>query len=130
MSVKTVRTYSDLNMLFKQHPVTKDVTRKFDNAAVEASMKGLILTNYGERPFHPEIGSGIRGLLFELNTPGTRIAIRVSIESVINNFEPRVILSKVNVAADGDHGYRVTIKYRIINSLEPVSMTIMLRRVR
>jgi phage baseplate assembly protein W len=130
MSVKTVRTYSDLNMLFKPHPVTKDVTRKFNNAAVEASMKGLIMTNFGERPFHPEIGSGIRGLLFELSTPGTKIAIRTCIESVINNFEPRVILEEVSVEDSGENGYRVMIDYRIINSLEPVSMTIMLRRVR
>lgn len=130
MSTKNVRTYSDLDMMFKQHPVTKDVTRKFNENAVKLSLKGLILTNFGERPFHPEIGSGIRGLLFELDTPGTRIAIRNAITSVINNFEPRVLLNNVTVKSTSSNGYTIGIDYRIVNSIEPVTMTLMLKRVR
>lgn len=130
MSTKNVRTYSDLDMMFKQHPVTKDVTRKFNENAIKLSLKGLILTNFGERPFHPEIGSGIRGLLFELDTPGTRIAIRNAITSVINNFEPRVLLNNVTVKSTSSNGYTIGIDYRIVNSIEPVTMTLMLKRVR
>ena len=59
--------YSDLNLLFTAHPITKDVTRLLDADAVKRSVKNIVLTNYYERPFKPAFGGGIRNLLFELD---------------------------------------------------------------
>ncbi len=64
--------FSDLNLAFTAHPVTGAVTRKTDRDAVRQSVKSLVLTNFYERPFKPDIGCSLRNYLFELWTPATR----------------------------------------------------------
>ena len=59
------RIYSDLDLDFTRNPVTSDVVKLTDVEAVKRSVKNLIQTNHYERPFHPEIGSDVRALLFE-----------------------------------------------------------------
>ena len=71
MATRNTRQYSDFNLLFSSHPVTGDVTRKNDEEAVKASLRNLISTRHYERPFHPEIGCQIHGLLFENFNPVT-----------------------------------------------------------
>ena len=68
------RIYSDLDLDFTRNPVTSDVVKLTDVEAVKRSVRNLVNTNKGERPFHPEIGCGIRGLLFEPAGPLTSIA--------------------------------------------------------
>ena len=62
---RSTRTFSDLDLNFGMHPVTRDVVLKYDDQAIKAAVKNLVLTQNYERPFHSEIGSQIRGLLFE-----------------------------------------------------------------
>ena len=76
---------------------SKDVNKLVDVQAVKRAVRNLVLTNFYEKPFHPEIGSGVRGMLFELATPLTAIALSQAIEDVINNYEPRAIINFVNV---------------------------------
>jgi hypothetical protein len=71
---RNTRTFTDLDLNFLAHPVTKDVTAKTDEQAVKASIRNLILTSNYEKPFHPEIGSPIKSLLFEPATPLTLVA--------------------------------------------------------
>ena len=84
-SKKSVRTYKDLNLDFARHPVTNDLVKIEDVDAIKRSVRNLINTNFYERPFHPELGCGVRDLLFENYTPLTGIFIKRKIQEVLIN---------------------------------------------
>ena len=130
-SKKAVRTYKDLDLDFTRHPVTNDVVKIEDVNAVKRSVKNLVQTNHYERPFHPELGCGIRELLFENFTPLTGIFIKRKVEEVITNYEPRARLSQVTVNEQPDrNGIEVTVYFYVMNIPEPVSVTTLLQRIR
>ena len=70
-SARNVRQYSDLDLFFAPKGVSKDISKVTDIQAVKRSIRNLVLTNHYEKPFHPEIGSGVRDMLFEPMTPIT-----------------------------------------------------------
>lgn len=128
---RNTRTFSDLDLNFTKHPVTKDVVRKFDEEAIKASVKNLVLTQNYERPFHSEIGSQIRGLLFEPATPLLNVMLKRAISDTIINFEPRVRLNEVLVTVSPDNNeVYVSIHFTIINTTRPVSVDLILTRTR
>ena len=130
-SKRSNRIYSDLNLNFTKNPATKDVARLTDVEAVKRSVRNLILTNRFERPFHPEIGSSIRDLLFETITPLNAVLLEDRIEEVIVNFEPRVTLNQIIVQDEIDNNrYAVTISFYVNNTPEPVTITEFLQRLR
>jgi len=128
---RNTRTFSDLDLNFTAHPVTGDITKKFDESAIKQSVQNLILTMNYERPFHSEIGSQVRALLFEPASPMTTVMLQRSIEDVINNFEPRVILESVEVSGNlDDNAYYIKIYFRIINTQTPLDVDVILKRTR
>ena len=131
-SKKSVRSfYKDLDLDFTRNVVTNDVVKIEDVNAVKRSVKNLIQTNHYERPFHPELGCGIRELLFENFTPLTGIFIKRKVEEVITNYEPRARLSQVTVNEQPDrNGIQVTVFFYVMNIPEPVSVTTLLQRIR
>ena len=131
-SKKSVRSfYKDLDLDFTRNVVTNDVVKIEDVNAVKRSVKNLIQTNHFERPFHPELGCGIRELLFENFTPLTGIFIKRKVEEVITNYEPRARLSQVTVNEQPDrNGIEVTVYFYVMNIPEPVSVTTLLQRIR
>jgi len=130
-SKKSVRTFKDLDLDFTRNVVTNDVVKIEDVNAVKRSVKNLIQTNHYERPFHPELGCGIRELLFENFTPLTGIFIKRKVEEVITNYEPRARLSQVAVNEQPDrNGIQVTVYFYVMNIPEPVSVTTLLQRIR
>ena len=130
-SKRSTRIYSDLNLNFTKNPATKDVARLTDIEAVKRSVRNLILTNRFERPFHPEIGSSVRAILFENITPLNAVLLQDRNEEVIENFEPRVNLNQVIVQDEIDNNqYRVTISFYVVNTPEPVTITEFLQRLR
>ena len=92
---QTTRKYKDLDLAFTKHPVRGDINKHIDEIAVINSIKNLILTNHYEKPFHPEVGSGVKALLFELMDGVTARILEKEIEQVIENFEPRVKIKKI-----------------------------------
>jgi len=130
-SKRSTRIFSDLNLNFTKNPATKDVARLTDVEAVKRSVRNLVLTNRFERPFHPEIGSSIRDLLFENVSPLTAVLLKDRIAEVINNFEPRAGLVSVNVNDQPDKNeYVVTVSFYVLNSPEPTDVTVYLQRLR
>ena len=130
-SSRSVKTYSDLNLNFTRNPATGDVARLTDIEAVKRSVRNLVLTNQFERPFHPEIGSSVRALLFENVTPLNAILLEDRIREVIINFEDRAEITSVRVIDDADrNGYRVIINFQVLNSVENVTITEFLQRLR
>lgn len=125
------RTWSDLDLDFQAHPVTKDIVRKTDVEAVKRSVRNLILTNRYERPFQPQIDGGVTRHLFELGTPLTKHNVKSAIEIAIANFEPRAEVISVFVGGDLDtNGFEVTIEFRVVNHPNPVTIELFLERLR
>lgn len=123
--------YSDLDLDFIAHPTTKDVMRKTGIDAIKRSVRNLILTNFYDRPFRPWIGSNAQKLLFENANPLTATFLRDAIVEVLTNYEPRVVVQKVDVVFDYDNnGYSAKIYFVVLNSNEPVVTTIFLERIR
>ena len=82
-SYRAAKKYKDLNLNFSRHPITKDVRPITDAAAVKRSVRNLVQYGFFEKPFHPEIGSGIRDLLFENITPFTAAALERKIKEYL-----------------------------------------------
>lgn len=128
---RNTRIFSDLDFNFTAHPVTKDVSRRFDENAVKTALKNLILTRNYERPFHSEIGSPIRSLMFEPATPMLGVMLRQAIFDVVNNFEPRVQLTQVDVnVSDENNAIYITIEFKIVNTERPLTLDLTLERTR
>ena len=130
-SKKSVRTYVDLDLDFTRHPVTNDVVKIEDVDAVKRSVRNLVNTQFYERPFHPELGCGVRDLLFENYTPMTGIFMRRKIEEVLRNYEPRANLSSIQVNEQMDrNAIDVVVNFYVLNLPNPVSVTTTLQRIR
>tara|TARA_B100000927_G_scaffold237233_1_gene197999 strand:- start:191 stop:616 length:426 start_codon:yes stop_codon:yes gene_type:complete len=130
-SKKSVRTYRDLDLDFTRHPVTNDVVAIEDVNAVKRSVRNLINTNFYERPFHPELGCGVREMLFENYTPMTGIFMRRKIEEVLSNYEPRARLTSIEVNEQMDrNAIDVVVNFYVLNLPNPVSVTTTLQRIR
>ena len=105
---KSVKIYKDLNLDFQQNTATKDIQKIEDVESVKRSVRNLVSLNYYEKPFHPEIGSNIRGLLFEMISPQISHYIGKQLELLIKNYEPRCRLVQVVNRPDFDkNGYSV-----------------------
>ena len=131
-SSRSAQLYSDLDLFFGQNNSDKDVNIIHDVQAVKRSVRNLVLTNQYEKPFHPEIYSGVRGMLFELMTPTTAVIVARQVEDVIENFEPRARLVGVTAYPDLDrNAYEVTVEFYIVNTpTELVELTLALERIR
>ena len=125
------RRWSDLDLDFQSHPVTKDIVIKTDVEAVKRSVRNLILTNRYERPFQPQIDGGVTRHLFENSTPMTKHNVEAAVRTAINNFEPRAEVLDVFVGGDLDrNGFDVTITFRVVNTPDPVTIELFLERLR
>ena len=130
MANKT-RIFSDLDLNFKPHPVTGDITLKYDDNAIKQSLKNLLQLRHFEKPFHSEIGSPLRELLFEPITPLTQFMARRTIIDVVANFEPRVELIDVDViASDENNALYISITFKIVNTERPQTLEFVLERTR
>ena len=123
--------FRDLNLKFTKHPVLDDVTPLTDIEAVKNSVKHLVLTNFHERPFHPEIGSNLTALLFEPADQFTGIAMREEILRVLKDYEPRVTGVKVQILDDADaNRYHIQIGFTVIFSNTREEVEFNLQRLR
>ena len=130
-SKRSNRIYKDLDLNFTRNPVTNDVTKIEDVDAVKRSVRNLVQTNFYERPFHPELGCGIRELLFENYTPIVGIFLKRKISEVITAYEPRVSLQDISLEDDGDRNrLKVSIYFYVQGVPEPVVVETYLQRLR
>ena len=130
-SKRSSKIYKDLNLGFQQNSATKDIQKITDVEAVKRSVRNLINTNHYEKPFHPEIGSNLRAMLFENITPQMNHIISKNIELLIKNYEPRCRLVQVNSQPMFDrNGYACQISFYVVNHPEPVIVESFLERLR
>ena len=114
------RAFKDINLSFKRHPVTNDVVAIRDEDAIKRSVKNIIFTIVGEKPYLPDFGSKINDSLFELTTSLSEISISDQIISSLRNFEPRInnIEASVSILADS-HEMNCTVQYEIVGIPTP-----------
>jgi len=131
-SSRSAQIYSDLDLFFGQNNKTKDVNIVYDIQAVKRSVRNLVLLNAFDKPFHPEISSGVRGTLFELMTPVTAIILSRQVQDVIENFEPRARLVGVRASPNLERNeYEVSIEFYVVNApTELIDLTLPLERLR
>lgn len=131
-SDRNARKNRDLDLFFGKKSSDSDINVIEDIQAVKRSVRNLVLLDPYEKPFHPEIAGGIRGLLFELMSPFTAQQIAKKVEDVINNFEPRARLVTVRANPDLDrNAYDVTVEFYVVNApTELVDLTVMFERLR
>ena len=125
------RQWADLDLDFVNHPITKDIVRKTNVEAVKRAVRNLILTNRYDKPFHPEIDGGVTRHLFGLSTAHTKHDIEIAVKTCLQNYEPRVIVDQVIVSGDLDNnGFNVSIFFTVINTPEPIEISLFLERTR
>ncbi|MAH09433.1 MAG: hypothetical protein CL961_07180 [Euryarchaeota archaeon] len=126
------QTFKDLSVTFKKHPVTDDLVTVKDKAAIVQSITALLLTMKGERPFQPNLGSGIQKVLFEPLDYGSAGVIKSEITNVLARYEPRVSVEGIRCLPDElNNGYEVELQFSIIGRDDaPVAVEFFLERTR
>jgi phage baseplate assembly protein W len=123
--------FADFHKDLTQNPISEDLAVKRDEEAVKESIKNLILTDRGERLMQPLVGSNIRAMLFENNTPSTIKMIQDLITETIQTYEPRATLLDVVVQSSlDDSTVEVGIYFYINNVEQPITLTVFLERTR
>jgi phage baseplate assembly protein W len=123
--------YSDIGKDFLLNPVSSDVSRKINEESIKESIKNLVLTDRGERLFQPNVGCDIRAMLFENFTQETVDTMRNMIFETIEAYEPRCELLGVDVTGKIDsNNINVTITFAVIINEEPITLEILLNRIR
>lgn len=124
------RWYTDIDLNLTPHPSSRDLTLKYDKDAVKRSLRNIMLTNNYERPFRPNFGANLRGLLFELADDITKLEIRNQITEAIEDYEPRVVIDKIYLNEDKSNNMFVNIHYGVRGVIEPQELEVILQRVR
>ena len=130
-STRNSRQFRDIDLDFERNVVTNDINVVENVIAVKRAVKNLVQTNFYERPFQPELGCGVRELLFENFTPMTKVFLERKIEEVLINYEPRIQLQNVEVDDDQDKNRLVVdIYFYVIGVPGPQVVETFLQRVR
>jgi len=128
----TFETFKDLSVTFKKHPVSNDLVQVKDKAAITQSITALLLTSKGERPFQPQLGCGLRDILFEPLDYGSAAIIKTEIADVLKRYEPRISIDNIRcVPVEESNGYDVELFYTIVGREDaPVAVEFFLERTR
>lgn len=123
-------SYRDISLNFSDHPGTGDVSSVKDEAAVAQSIRGIVLTNTGERFFNPDLGGNIKALLFENWSPIVKSELEDRIETAITNYEPRANLIDIEATDNpSKNSVDITIIYRTNTSIQDAKVNIALKRI-
>ena len=123
--------YRDIPMSFKVHPVTGNMKLVANAESIKQSVKNIVLTNFYERPYQPELGGNVLAELFENMTPITEYNVARNIRQALENSEPRAVIEDINTTPVEDQNtLRVSIKFSVRNIPEPIEVDVLLERIR
>jgi phage baseplate assembly protein W len=126
-----ILSFSDLDMDMTIDPLTEDVSAITGENVVRQSLKNLLQFRRYEKPFHPEIDSGIMDLLFEPATPITVIQMKRKITELIQTYERRVRAVNVEIIDIPDeNSYRIDVQFQVQNRVEVFRATVIVERIR
>ena len=123
--------YTDIDLDMTKHPLTGDIVSLEDVTAIKRSVKHILQTNFGEKPFQPKFGSNLRAQLFEPGEPFTALNIRKNIIFAIEKYEPRVQLLEVKVFEDVDkNSFEASVHFLILSLNTDAGFDITIKRTR
>ena len=118
------RTYKDLAFSMFANPMSGDIGKKTGAAAVKGAITAILKTNFGERLFAPEFGTGIRALLFEQMNPITEQRLKKEVESAVARHEPRAEVLGVSVEAQEEQNrYEISVVFNVASEAETQKLT-------
>jgi phage baseplate assembly protein W len=127
----TARVFIDIDFNLTIHPSSGDVLKVYDVNAIKQSVKSLVRTEFYGRPFHPEIGSSVAGLLFENWSPFLDEAVKTTIKDVVDSNEPRASVEDVRTQFDpSSNSYNVEIDLYLYALMQAATVDIILKRIR
>jgi phage baseplate assembly protein W len=130
-TIKRDELFSDLFCNMDMHPGKKDLARQVNENAVKRSIVNLLLTDFHERIYQPYLGANLKYLLFEPADTTTLSLMRERIEVCIAKFEPRANILNISIVPTQDEQQmNVTVVFSIINTNKPVTLNLVLNRVR
>ena len=122
--------YKDIDLTFSPKPAG-DIFKKVDAAAVKQSVKNLLLTSRGEKPFNTFFGSNLNSALFGLDTEFDPEFVQNLIFDAITNHEPRARVLSVTVQLKPENNtLDTTVEFQVVNTKEIVTLDVSLARVR
>ena len=123
--------FRDIPMSFNVHPVTGNMKLVANAESIKQSVKNIVLTNFYERPYQPELGGNVLAQLFENMSPITEYNVTQNIRRALENNEPRAVVEDIRTTPVEDQNtLRVTIKFSVRNIPEPIEVDVLLERVR
>jgi hypothetical protein len=122
------RQFRDLSIGMKNNPNTEDFSVVKNENAIKQSIKNLILTGFGERPFQPTKGSRLRQMLFENFDVFMSEELKEEILNVVARFEPRVVVNEVRLEVDDTNNLEVEVDYTIIGETLTQTVDFLLER--
>ena len=118
------RTYKDLAYSMFANPMSGDIGKKTGGAAVKGAITAILSTNFGERLFAPDFGTGIRALLFEQMNPITEQRLKKEVESAVARHEPRAQVLGVSVKAQEEQNrYEISVVFNVTSEAEVQEIT-------
>ena len=131
MPLEPPKSFSDIDLSLVANPVTKDIAELENEKAIGQSIRNILSTDNGERLFRPDLGAGIRQMLFEPMNAFTEAKMQTAIESAIEAQEPRVVVQSVNISADEDnYKYDIFIMCIVKNTQQEIEVVQTLTRGR
>jgi phage baseplate assembly protein W len=132
ISIPKDKVYADLDLGLTKHPVYNDIRALTDIDAVKNSVRNLLLTNKGERPFRPNVGSNLTQLLFEHANPFTYETIRQNISDMLQTYEPRInqVRVRIDELAPNENDIKVTVGFNITSVAAAQEVEFYLERLR
>ena len=123
--------YRDIPMSLNVHPVTGNMKLVANAESIKQSVKNIVLTNFYERPYQPELGGNVLTQLFENMSPITEYNVTQNIRQALENNEPRAIVEDIiTTPVEDQNTLRVTIKFSVRNIPEPIEVDVLLERIR
>ena len=114
MAVKISRAFKDISLSFSRHPVTNDIVVLKNEDAVKKSVINLCRTKLNERFFNDLLGTRIEESLFDLNNDDIASVLETEIETLLENYEPRITVNDISAVAQPDsHDLYIRIGYFI-----------------
>jgi phage baseplate assembly protein W len=126
----TTREFVDFDMGFGNHPISQNLSLKKNQNAIKQSVLNLLRLKKGDKPHHPEIYSPVGDYLFENNTAATKIVLEGEISNYLSLYEPRIDITSVSVTYPDANSIEVDIFANIVNTSTPVTINILIERLR
>ena len=124
--------YKDISLYFTRNPVTSDVSTVTDIQDIKRAVRHIVLLNPGEKPFHPEIGTGVLAALFQNFTAPIKALLSSRVQEQLRKYEPRIEVTNVSFNDNLDNNeLSCKIEFNVINAPQQTEeVDIFLQRLR